>query len=105
MPTLSLRTIGVSYLIEGLGPSGLDADALLDDLAATLGPAVAPYGKPSEPGGPVVFDALLVDRKAASWDDLRDRLAAWVRGRGGRAALWTESGSAAARRAVLEFDA
>jgi hypothetical protein len=73
----------MSYLIEGVGASGLDADRLARALSAAFGPAAAIVGDPDAPGS---IDSLLVDRKAEAFDGLLDRLAALARDQG-----WTHA--------------
>lgn len=97
MPTLSLRPVGMSYLIEGLEAEGVDFGPLRDELETDFGAAVAPLGG-SEPDS---IAALLLDRRATPWDDLRARLADWVRGIGGSALSWDDGADA---RSVLHFD-
>ncbi|HWE40179.1 MAG TPA: hypothetical protein VG406_26745 [Isosphaeraceae bacterium] len=69
----------MSYLIEGVGASGLDAERLARELTAAFGPAAAVVGDPDAPGS---IDALLIDRKAETFDALLDRLAAAARAQG-----------------------
>ena len=54
-----MKSVGSSLAVEGLDDSGLDADELLDALAAAHGLAVAPIGAPVE--------AILIDRRALAW--------------------------------------
>ncbi len=108
MPTLVLRSVGMSTVLEGLGPSGLDAEALLDDLALEYGQAVAALGTSRTPDSSPdpdesAIDSLIIDRKAATRDALRERLLAWVVARGARYASWAEDGLAADGSSTLHF--
>ncbi len=100
MPTLTLRTVGMSYLIEGLKPAELDVSALNDALSAEYGPAVAVMnaaGRPSE------ADAVIVDRKAVGWDSLKTWIEGWVTDQGCRYSSWVEDGLAPGHSATLHF--
>jgi hypothetical protein len=94
MPTLTLRKLGVSYAIEGLRASGLDAGRLHRALAGAVGPAVAvmsPQLSPGDGEGDVpAIDALIVDRRAEGWDELRARLEAWVKAEGWSFTSWAD---------------
>lgn len=79
MPTLTIRVVGMSFLIEGVADPGLDAPRLAAALDAAFGPAAAVVGDPDHPGS---IDALLVDRKAAPLDALLDLLADAARAQG-----------------------
>lgn len=98
MPTLTLRTVGMSYLIEGLGPSGLDPRGLLGALEDAYGPAAAPMitprtAGPADPsGGEPPIDAMIVDRKAVPWEALRAWLEAWVTRQGCVYSSWADDG-------------
>lgn len=97
MSTLSLRTVGMSYLIEGLEPSALDLDLLLANLVEIHGLAVAPMSAPSSSGlvadrDASSIDALIVDRRAVPWDGLRDWLEAWVSRQGCSYVSWADDG-------------
>jgi hypothetical protein len=104
MPTLSIRGLGVSYLLEP-GPShGLDLDALHVALSAAYGPAVAVLTtEPPAPADEAPGRALLVDRKADAWPGLLDRVAGLVRGQGYGYAVWSEDHLARPPRATLHF--
>ena len=66
MPMLSIRSVGVSHLIEGRSEAGVDQKVLLTALAARYDEAVAPIGGDSEDEP----DGILVDRKSVTRDDL-----------------------------------
>ncbi len=99
MPTLSLRSIGMSYLIEGLDASELDVGQFLDGLGAAYGPAVGPMGDPEGPSEV----ALILDRKAADWSALLDRIAELIHGQGFGYVSWSEAPLARDVRATLHF--
>lgn len=99
MATLTLRALGVSYLLEGLATSGLDAESLYRQLDQAYGPAVGRMA-PSRPGLPL--DALILDHRADSWPDLLDRIADWVRDQGFPTASWDAEADPA--RATLELE-
>jgi hypothetical protein len=82
MASLTLRALGMSYLVEGLPRAGLDAESLCQFLERAYGPAAGRMGFPPE--------ALIVDRKAAPWPNLLDQLSAWVRNQGYSQAYWCE---------------
>ncbi len=103
MPTLLLRRLGMSHLIEGMTSSGLDAQRLLRDLTAAHGLAVAPMTGAEPSSDPNALAAILVDHKAASWESLRDWLEHWVRNQGYAYASWSENGLAGQSRATLHF--
>ena len=97
MPTLMLRTVGMSYVIEGLVTAGLDAARLLDALEEVHGIAVAPMSTPRtlEPGDDergLRIDAMIIDRRAVPWDALRDWLEAWVTRQGYVYVAWADDG-------------
>lgn len=95
MPTLHLRTLGVSYAIEGVAQSGLEPNQLLDALASLHGDAVAPVGVPTE--------AVLIDHTVIPFDELQDWLESWVRTRGFAYATWGRDASLNGRSATLHF--
>lgn len=97
MPTIRIRTVGVSYSIEGFEASGLDPGPLLAHLAAAHGPAVAAVGIPPE--------AILIDRKALSWSQALERIEAWVRARGFAKTSWVDAEPPAGSAATLHFRA
>lgn len=107
MPTLTLRTVGMSYILEGIGPSGLDGGELHDALYARYGPAVAVLGtSASSPGNDEVaaaIDALLIDRKAAPVDALREAIRSWIEGRGCRYISWAEDPLSGGATSTLHF--
>ncbi len=97
MPTLTLRSVGVSYLIEGVEPSGLDPRMLLDALTGAYGLAVAPLStprtlQPLHDDDESSIDAMIVDRRAVPWDDLRSWLEDYVRSDGSVYAAWADDG-------------
>lgn len=95
MPTLRLRTLGVSYAIEGLVQSGLDAADLLDDLEHLHHEAISPVGVPTE--------AVLVDHSVIPFDALQDWLESWVRAHGFGYASWGRDASLNGASATLHF--
>ena len=97
MPTLTLRSLGMSHLVEGFSASGLDGRAMLDALSADHGAAVAPLGSADAP------ESILIDRKAAPWGVLRDWLAEWVGERGYAYVSWADDALASATKATLHF--
>lgn len=95
MPTLHLRTLGVSYSIEGLARSNLEPAPLLSSLIAQHGEAVAAVGVPPE--------AVLIDASAITWNDLLDWLETWVRTQGYSYASWARDASIQGAGATLHF--
>lgn len=104
MPTLSIRVVGMSYLLEPGGASGLDLGALHSALSAAYGPAVAELvADGPEDAGEEPTRVLLVDRKADSWPGLLERVAGVVRGQRFGYAAWSEDHLARPPRATLHF--
>lgn len=101
MPTLTLRTLGMSYLLEGLDGPEIDATALRSSLTDSYGPAIAPMSISSAPEKPLA--ALIVDRKAAPWPDLLDKIERLVRDQGFGYAAWTDDPLTPGSRATLHF--
>jgi hypothetical protein len=89
MPFFTLRKVGVSYMIEGLGPSGLDAERLWHDAQTRYGVAAAPM-RAFPPPRERDLTAILIDRKVDSWEGLRRRLEDWVTDQGAFALSWDE---------------
>lgn len=65
----------MSYSIEGVGPSGMDAEKLFEQLQADYGVGVAKVGMPIE--------AVLIDRKAVSWPAVLLWVEQWITFEGG----------------------
>lgn len=104
MPTLSVRAVGMSYMIEGLKDSGLDSDRLYRDLSASYGHAVAPIaGGEPKADTTLTYESLIIDRKAAPWPTLLDRLERWVMDSGCTYAEWSDEGMGKAPRSTLHF--
>ena len=85
MPTLNLRRVGMSHIIERIGQSGLDGRALHESMVESFGPAVAVM---SAAGDDAPIDTLIIDCKAATWDILQAWLEGWVAARGSRYVHW-----------------
>ncbi len=101
MPTLTLRHVGMSHLIEGLDAPDLASDALLTALTARYGPAVAVMGeRDPETDRP---RALIVDRRAATWDALCAGLLDWVRDRGFAYGAWSDAAATPGQHATLHY--
>ncbi len=98
MPTLTLRSIGMSFAIEGVGACGLDGEGLFEALQSWHGLAAAAVGTPVE--------TVLIDRKAETWDSLMAWLESWVRAQGASDLCWTrqEEDAAEPGLATLEFE-
>jgi hypothetical protein len=75
MAMICVRTVGMSYSIEGVGGPGSIVEKLERDLKAIHGIAVASFGSPAE--------AVLIDRKAVRWEALLEWLEGWIRHAGG----------------------
>lgn len=102
MPTLTLRNVGMSYILERLEPSGLDGRALYQGLAETYGQAVAPMSaSPADADNGI--DAVIIDRKAATWDALRAWLEGWVAAQGCQYVSWAEDALSSSTSATLHF--
>ena len=71
MRTLTVRPLGVSYLIQGDQLGGGDLAELPRVLTEDLGEAVAPIAGDPETDG---LDGILVDRRTVSWRGLLDGL-------------------------------
>ena len=84
MPSLVLRPIGVSHVIEGVGGSGLDGEALFEALQSRHGVGAAAMGVPVE--------TILVDQKAESREGLMAWLEAWAQAEGFSAVSWSSEG-------------
>lgn len=100
MPSLTLRKIGVSYLIEGVACLGLDAEDLWHQFERSFGAAAGAMRAFPEPRQEELT-AILVDHKADSWDGLRYRLEDWLNAQGARNTSWDQLEDGAAR---LRFD-
>ncbi len=79
MPTMLLRTVGMSYLIEGIATTGLDAERLRDAMAERYDAAMAVMSTPrsleiADTDGPSPIDAVILDRRAED----REALMAWI---------------------------
>lgn len=102
MPTLSLRSVGMSYLIEGLGPAALRSAQLHASLSDQYGPAVAVMGElDAHSGAP---EALILDRRAVSWTPLCEQLSTWVQDQGCACTGWSEQDPTPGRRATLRYE-
>ncbi len=90
MPTLNLRTVGMSYIFEGFDAAGLDGRLVLAALTDVFGMAVAPLG--SEVEGNSKINGIIIDRKAASWDVIRDWVETWIKSKGYQYVSWADDG-------------
>lgn len=83
MPSVVVRTIGVSVAVEGLRPAGFEPAAFLDILSSRLGEAVAGIGDPVE--------HVLIDRQALHWDAILQTVEEWLKTQGAVVATWEVS--------------
>ena len=88
MASLRVKVIGMSFLIEGLISDSVDGDRLGRELFARYGIAAAVIGRNAEP--PTDVSALLVDRRAESWDGLQAWLESRIREQGFSSTRWEE---------------
>ena len=100
MASVRLRTIGMSYLVEGLNVPGLDGDRLGRELLTRYGPAAAVIGEKADP--PTDLEALLIDRRCESWDAFRNWLESRIQEQGFGSTRWEELDSG--RSAALHFE-
>ncbi|GAC1301884.1 MAG: hypothetical protein NVSMB14_11430 [Isosphaeraceae bacterium] len=100
MASVRLRTIGMSYIVEGLNAQGLDGDRLGRELLTRYGPAAAVIGGKSEP--PTDIAALLIDRRCESWDAFRNWLEVRIQEQGFGSTRWEEVDFG--RTAALHFE-
>lgn len=108
MPTIQLRKVGMSYLIDQLHSGDFDAERLRDDVLSAYGVAAAVMSTPRtlappSASDPVPLDALIIDQRASSWDALRDWLEDWVRRQGFSYAAWTGGSLSPDDSATLHF--
>ncbi|HEU5115496.1 MAG TPA: hypothetical protein VFT74_02355 [Isosphaeraceae bacterium] len=96
-PLLTIRAIGMSYALQCHAEDGLDLNTLFLAVSPALGPAVALM----ESGVSGGMTAILVDRKAGSWDDLLGRILRVFEDQGQGECQWTEDPGAPGQRAVL----
>ncbi len=108
MPTLTIRTVGMSLLIEGFDPSAIDVESLVADLEAVHGIALARLKVPKndapdlDPGDSAI-EAVLIDRKATSSDNLKRWLEDWVIARGATYTAWASNALGTEAVATLHF--
>jgi len=100
MPTLNLRRVGMSHIVERIDQSGLDGRALYDSMAESFGPAVAVM---SAEVGEAPIDTLIIDRKPATWDILQAWLEGWVQAQGCQYVHWAEDAQSKGTAATLHF--
>ena len=104
MPTLTLRSVGMSHILEGFPAAGIDGRGMLDALAESYGPAASPLSSGQAPGSEgVVVEGIIIDRKAASWGVLRDWVEVWFRDRGCLYVSWADDAQTPGTAATLHF--
>jgi hypothetical protein len=108
MPTLNVRTIGMSYLIDGLDPEAIDPIALSEGLKGLHGIAVATLkvpqtADPADDPGNSAIEAILIDRRATDWDALCDWLESWVMAQGATYTSWVTNPLSQEASATLHF--
>jgi hypothetical protein len=89
MPSLNLKRVGMSYLVEGFQTSPLDAEQMLRSLEARFGPAVAKIGT-ARPTGDCVVEALIIDQKAETWERFKRVIESLINAQGMRVTGWCE---------------
>ncbi len=108
MATLTVRTVGMSYLIEGLDPESVDARAMAKSLETLHGVAIATMEVPrtadpaQDPGGAPI-QGILIDRRALSWNALRDWIEGWLVERGATYTAWASDPLGTEVSATLHF--
>src|SRR4051794_17635911 len=78
MPHLTIRRLGMSYLVAGLDGSGLDVEKLRQAMVAAYGIAVGVMADATDSVEEESIEGLIVDRKAESWEGFLGRLNGWV---------------------------
>lgn len=111
MPKLSLRQVGSSHMIEGLANLDVDAQSLRSELEAICGPALGVVAwtppktlTPADLQTISLIQAVIIDRKAMTADELRDWLTDWARRHGWGEPVWHEAQSPAGAIAILDGD-
>lgn len=94
MPMISIRAVGMSFVIEGVESAAIESEKLLERLESTYGVAAAAIRdveggrKRSERGTPPIA-CLIVDRKADAFDAILRQIERWVREQGFGFASWS----------------
>lgn len=101
MPRLTIRKVGMSYLVSGLNGSGLDVDQLRRQMAAAYGIALGVMGEVARSGKKNPVAGLIVDRKAESWEEFLRRLSEWIGDQVGSVHVSEEPGK---MEATLQFE-
>jgi hypothetical protein len=94
MPMISIRAVGMSFVIEGVESAAIESEKLLERLESTYGVAAAAIRdvegarKRNDRGTPPIA-CLIVDRKADSFDAILGQIERWVREQGFGFASWS----------------
>ena len=108
MPTLTVRTVGMSYLIEGLVSDDINGIAMANALESLHGMAVATMCVPRtadpacDPGNSTIA-GILIDRRATSSEALRDWIEAWLVSQGATYTAWVSNSIGTETSATLHF--
>lgn len=89
MPTLFLRRVGMSYMIEGLIDPELDPARLLNDLTLSFGAAVVAMNANDQAVGSIT--SILVDCKVETWEGIQQAILTALRTQGFKYLDWAPS--------------
>lgn len=94
MPMISIRGVGMSFVIDGVESAGIESEALLNRLESTYGFAAASIRdveasrKRGDRGTPPIA-CLIVDRKADDFEAILDQIERWFHEQGFGFAAWS----------------